>query len=60
MGVEVDDNQLPTFDAEYRSAKIPNSLYKGIGGVGWGGVAVEENKLSATFNADTLWEFRVN
>ena len=39
VGGGVHDGQLPTFDAESKSAKIPKSLYGGGGGVrgcGWG------------------------
>ena len=35
-GGGVHDGQLPTFDAESKSAKIPKSL-SGGGGGGWGG-----------------------
>ena len=40
-GGGVDDDQLPTFNAEYKSAKIPKSLYDYIrrGGGGGGGGA---------------------
>ena len=37
------DGQLPTYDAESKSAKIPKSLYGGGGGGGGGGVFMTPN-----------------
>ena len=38
--LRVGDDQLPTFDAESKSAKIQNSLYS------WGGGGVGDDQLS--------------
>ena len=42
-------SELPTFDAESKSAKVPNSLCE----KGWGGGG-KNNQLLATFSADLL------
>ena len=57
-GKGVCDGQLPTFDAESKSAKIPKSLCT-PGGT-WGGGGAGDSQLSATFSADLLWEFGVH